>query len=74
MVEKLNGLKCKVCKSSRQLHLANYMFRIVKGNCPPTFVDKLEYVSGGCRNGTNCDLYVGKSKSLKESSYFQIQN
>ena len=53
----------------RQLHLASYMFRIVKGNCPPTFVDKLEYVSGGSRSGTNCDLYVGKSKSLKELKY-----
>ena len=53
----------------RQLHLAGYMFRIVKGQCPPVFIDKLEYVSGGSRSGNNCDLYVAKSKSLKELKY-----
>ena len=49
--------------------LAGYMFRIVKGQCPPVFMNKLEYVSGGSRSGNNCDLYVSKSKSLKDLKY-----
>ena len=53
----------------RQLHLAGYMFRIVKGHCPTTFLNSLEYVSGGSRGGSNCDLYLGRSKSLKDLRY-----
>ena len=53
----------------RQLHLSNYMFRIIKGNCPANLEDKFKYVSGGSRNASNCNLYIPKSKGHKEFSY-----
>ena len=64
-----NDMKWLPLHLRRQLHLASYMFRIVKGNCPTTFLHSLEYVSGGSRGGSNCDLYLGRSKSLKDLRY-----
>ena len=53
----------------RQLHLSTYMFRIVNGCCPSNFVNKFQYISGGSRDGDNCNLYTQKSKSHKEFFY-----
>ena len=53
----------------RQLHLSNFMFRIIKGSCPPNAVNKFRYISGGSRNANNCNLYTPKSNSHKQFSY-----
>ncbi len=45
----------------RQLHLSNYMYRIINGNCPTNFMNKFSYVSGGSRNSDHCNLYINKS-------------
>jgi hypothetical protein len=53
----------------RQLHLSNYMFRIINDQCPSNFMNRFSYVSGGSRNGTNCNLYINKSISHKNFYY-----
>ena len=52
----------------RQLHLSNYMYRIMNDNCPTNFRNKFRYVSGG-RSSNNCNLYVDRSSSHKEFYY-----
>ena len=53
----------------RQLHLSNYMFRILHDNGPTNFICKFNYISGGSRNGENCNLYVNRSASHKNFHY-----
>ncbi len=53
----------------RQLHLSTYMYRILNGTCPKNFVGKFNYISGGSRDGENCNLYTQKSRSHKEFFY-----
>ena len=53
----------------RQLHLSCYMFRILNETCPQHFIGKFSYISGGSRDGENCNLYTQKSKSHKEFFY-----
>ena len=53
----------------RQLHLACYMFRIVNGLSPKNYMNKFSYISGGTRDGNNCNLYINKSRSHKEFFY-----
>ena len=53
----------------RQLHLSTYMFRIITGGCPSNFINKFQYISGGSRDGDNCNLYTRKSRSHKEFFY-----
>ena len=53
----------------RQLHLSTYMYRIVNEMCPKHFTGKFTYISGGSREGENCNLYTKKSKSHKEFFY-----
>ena len=53
----------------RQLHLSNYMFRIIHDNCPTNFMNKFNYVSGGSRNSESCNLYVNRSSSHKNFQY-----
>ena len=54
----------------RQLHLSAYcMYRIINENCPRHFTGKFSYISGGSRDGDNCNLYTQKSKSHKEFFY-----
>ena len=53
----------------RQLHLSNYMYRIINDNCPTNFSNKFSYVSGGSRNGESCNLYINNSASHKEFHY-----
>jgi len=52
----------------RQLHLSNYIYRIMNEDCPTNFRNKFRYVSGG-RNSNNCNLYVNRSASHKEFYY-----
>ena len=53
----------------RQLHLATYMYRIINNVSPSNSMNKFQYVSGGTREGSNCNLYIKKSKSLKDFYY-----
>ena len=53
----------------RQLHLSNYMYRIINDCCPSNFMNKFSYVSGGSRNGECCNLYINKSASHKNFYY-----
>ena len=53
----------------RQLHLAAYMYRIINGLSPKTFMNKFAYISGGSRDGNNCNLYTNKSRTHKEFYY-----
>ena len=53
----------------RQLHLSNYMFRIIHDDCPTNFMNKLSYISGGSRNSESCNLYINRSYSRKNFQY-----
>ena len=53
----------------RQVHLASYMYRIINGVCPSNSMNRFQYVSGGTREGTSCNLYLKKSKTLKDFYY-----
>ena len=53
----------------RQLHLTSYIMKIIKGQSPSNFINKFKYISGGSREGANCNLYIPKSKSLKQFYY-----
>ena len=53
----------------RQLHLSSCMFKIIKGQSPSNFINKFKFISGGSRDGTNCNLYTPKSVSLKHFYY-----
>ena len=48
----------------RQVHLSTYMFKIIEGYSPRNFINKFEFISGGTRDGANCNLYTPKSKNL----------
>ena len=53
----------------RQLHLAAYMYRIINGLSPKNLMEKFTYISGGSRDGNNCNLYTNKSCTHKEFYY-----
>ena len=53
----------------RQLHLSTYMYKIINGYSPSNFGNKFQYISGGSRDGENCNLYTPKSRSQKEFYY-----
>ena len=53
----------------RQVHLSSYMFKILKGQSPSNFINKFKFISGGSRDGANCNLYTPKSKNLKNFYY-----
>ena len=57
----------------RQLHISSYMYRIVNEICPPHFTEKFTYISGGSRDGDNCNLYTKKSKTHKEFYYLGVK-
>ena len=57
----------------RQLHLASYMFRIIEGNCPESIGNKFSYITGGSRDGDNCNLYTPRSRSLKHFYYLGVK-
>ena len=53
-----------------QLHTASYMYRIFNNDiCPSNSMSRFQYVPGGSRNGSSCNLYSNKSKTLKDSYY-----
>ena len=56
----------------RQLHLSSYMYRIINETCPQHFTDKFTYISGGSRDGDNCNLYT-KNPSHTRNSTIQEQ-
>ena len=53
----------------RQVHLSSYMFKILNGQSPSNFINKFKFISGGSRDGANCNLYTPKSKNLKNFYY-----
>ena len=53
----------------RQLHLSNYMYKIINNQAPIGFMDKFNYISGGSRDGEKCNLYVKSSKSHKKFEF-----
>ena len=53
----------------RQVHLSSYMFKIINGQSPSNFINKFKFISGGSRDGSNCNLYTPKSTNLKNFYY-----
>ena len=53
----------------RQVHILLYMSKVIKGECPNNFINKFKYISGGSRDGSNCNLYTPKSPNLKNFYY-----
>ena len=53
----------------RQVHLSSYVMKIIKGQSPSNFINKFRFISGGSRDGANCNLYTPKSSSLKQFYY-----
>ena len=53
----------------RQVHLSTFMFKIIKNQSPSNFINKFKFISGGSRDGSNCNLYTPKSTSLKNFYY-----
>ena len=53
----------------RQLHMSSYIMKIIKGQSPSNFINKFKFISGGSRDGANCNLYTPKSNSLKQFYY-----
>ena len=45
------------------------MLKIIKGQSPSNFINKFKFISGGSRDGSNCNLYTPKSTSLKNFYY-----
>ena len=45
------------------------MFKIINGLSPPQLRNKFVYISGGTRDGDNCNLYTNQSKSHKQFYY-----
>ena len=43
------------------------MMKIIKGQSPSNFINKFKFISGGSRDGANCNLYTPKSNSLKQA-------
>ena len=39
------------------------MFKILNGQIPSNFFNKFKLISGGSRDGANCNLYTPKSKN-----------
>ena len=64
-----NDMKWLPLHLRRQLHTASYMYRIINDICPSNSMSRFQYVSGGSRNGSSCNLYINKSKTLKDFYY-----
>ena len=45
------------------------MFKVIKGESPSNFINKFKFISGGSRDGANCNLYTPKSSNLKHFYY-----
>ena len=55
-----NDMKWLPLHVRRQLHLSAYMFRIIHNQSPSNVMNKFKFVSGGSREGDNCNLYTQK--------------
>ena len=44
----------------RQVHLSSYMLKILNGQSLSNFINKFTFISGGSRDGANCNLYTPK--------------
>ena len=53
----------------RQVHMTTYMYKIIHGLSPPQLRDRFVYISGGSRDGDNCNLYTKKSRTHKHFFY-----
>ena len=53
----------------RQVHISSYMFKIINNQSPSNFIYKFKFISGGSRDGTNCNLYTPRSANLKNFYY-----
>ena len=53
----------------RQLQLASYIFRIINKTLPSNCMKKFQYISGGTRECSYCNLYMKKSKTMKDFYY-----
>ena len=53
----------------RQVHLSAYMYRIINELSPSNCMNKFKFISGGSRESSKCNLYIHKSKSLKDFYY-----
>ena len=51
----------------RQLHMSNYMYKIVIGMSPPQLIDKFMYIFGGSRNAESCNLYTKNPDHINNS-------
>ena len=49
------------------------MYKIINNKAPPGFLDMFTYVSGGTRNGEQCNLYLKKSKSHKQFQFLGVK-
>ena len=50
----------------RQVHISLYMFKVIKGESPNNFINKFKYISGGSRDGSNCNLYTQSIKDISK--------
>ena len=51
---------------------SSYVMKIIKGQSPSNFINKFQFISGGSRDGANCNLYIvytPKSSSIKQFYY-----
>ena len=53
----------------RQVHISSYMFKILNCQSPSNFMNKFRFISGGSRDGANCNLYTPRSTNLKNFYY-----
>ena len=53
----------------RQVHVSSYMFKVIKGESSNNFINKCKYISGGSRDGSNCNMFTPKSPNLKNFYY-----
>ena len=51
----------------RQVHLSSYMLKILNGQSPSNFINKFKFISGGSRDGANCNLYSYKHLNQRTS-------
>ena len=59
----------KIIKSYVMTIIKSYVMKIIKGKSPSNFINKFNFVSGGSRDGANCNLYTPKSSSHKQFYY-----
>ena len=51
----------------RQVHLSSYTLKILNGQSPSNFINKFKFISGGSRDGANCNHIHLNQKTSKIS-------